>query len=177
MLIVTAGLPGSGKSTIAEVVANRLGLVLLSVDPIEAAILAAGIDPDQPTGLAAYLVAEKMAEAALTTGRGVIIDAVNAVEPAREQWMRLAAEQNTPIRFVEVVCSDPDLHRERLASRQHRLAHLAGSESHAVEQSLDEWEPWGVATGSVPRTTIDSARPLGVNVEQALKFLDIAPAG
>jgi predicted kinase len=177
MLIVTAGLPGSGKSTIAEVVANRLGLVLLSVDPIEAAILAAGIDPDQPTGLAAYLVAEKLAEGALANGSGVIIDAVNAVEPAREQWMRLAAEQNTPIRFIEVVCSDPELHRERLESRSHRLAHLAGSDAHAVEQSLDEWEPWGVTTGSVPRTTIDSALPLGTNVEQAVSFLDVPPAG
>ena len=33
MLVVTAGLPASGKSTIAEVVGNRLGLPVLSVDP------------------------------------------------------------------------------------------------------------------------------------------------
>ena len=73
MLIVTAGLPGAGKSTIAEVVGNRLGLTLLSVDPIEAAILSAGIDSEQPTGLAAYLVAEAMAEGVLATGRGVCL--------------------------------------------------------------------------------------------------------
>jgi len=62
LLVVTAGLPAAGKSTIAEVVGNRLGLPILSVDPIEAAILSAGIDSAQPTGLAAYLVAETMAE-------------------------------------------------------------------------------------------------------------------
>ena len=171
MLIVMAGLPGVGKSTIAEVIGNRLGLSVLSVDPIESAILAAGIDPDQPTGLAAYLVAEKMAEGELSNGRGVIVDAVNAVEPAREQWMRLAAEQSTPIHFVEVMCSDPELHRSRLESRSHRLADPAGNDSYAVEQSLDEWEAWGVTTGSVSRTTVDSAQPLGVNVEQVLAFL------
>ena len=39
VLIVTAGLPGSGKSTIAEIIAGRLGAAAISVDPIEAAIL------------------------------------------------------------------------------------------------------------------------------------------
>lgn len=173
MLIVTAGLPGAGKSTIAEVVANRLGVSVLSVDPIESAILAAGIDADQPTGLAAYLVAERLAESELAAGRGVIIDAVNAVEPAREQWVRLAAEQKTPVRFIEVVCTDPELHRERLEARSRRLADDAGSSaSYAVEQSLEEWEPWTGASAAIPRITIDSAQPLGVNVEQALAFLD-----
>lgn len=171
MLIVTAGLPGAGKSTIAEVVANRLGAPVVSVDPIESAILSAGMDADQPTGLAAYLVAETIAESVLSTGGSVIVDAVNAVEPAREQWVRLAARQQTPIKFLEVICSDPEVHRTRLANRDRRLAHLAEPTWHAVEQALDEWEAWAGPTGAVPRVTLDSVRPLGVNVEQALAFL------
>ena len=78
VLIVTAGLPGSGKSTIAEIIAGRLGATAISVDPIEGAILKAGIDSDQPTGLAAYLVAERMAEQVLVSGHSVVVDAVNA---------------------------------------------------------------------------------------------------
>jgi hypothetical protein len=42
-----------------------MGVPVVSVDPIETAILAAGIDADQPTGLAAYLVAEAFADAVL----------------------------------------------------------------------------------------------------------------
>lgn len=168
LLVVTAGLPAAGKSTIAEVVGNRLGMPVLSVDPIEVAILSAGIDAQQPTGLAAYLVAEAMAEGVLASGRGVVIDAVNAVEPAREQWVRLAARQNAVLRFVEVVCSDPEIHRERLANRAGR--HAADA-AFAVEQSLDEWEPFQGESAAVPRVTLDSVRPLGVNIEQALAFL------
>ncbi|HWH27042.1 MAG TPA: AAA family ATPase [Pseudolysinimonas sp.] len=171
MLIVTAGLPASGKSTIAEIVGNRLSIPVLSVDPIEAAILDAGIDSDQPTGLAAYLVAERLAQAQLGMGHSVIIDAVNAVEPAREQWVRLATEQGTPIRFLEVVCSDPDVHRERLRARRLAAPHSQAAH-HAVEQSLDEWEPWTGPTGGVPRVTLDSMLPLGVNVDQAVAFLE-----
>lgn len=173
MLIVTAGLPATGKSTIAEVVGNRIGAPVVSVDPIESAILSAGIDADQPTGLAAYLVAETIAESVLAGGGSVIVDAVNAVEPAREQWVKLAARQQVPIKFVEVVCSDPELHRTRLASRDRRLTNLSEPTWHAVEQSLDEWEAWTGATGAVPRITLDSAQPLGVNVEHALAFLEL----
>lgn len=169
LLVVTAGLPASGKSTIAEVVGNRLGLPVLSVDPIEAAILSAGIEAEQPTGLAAYLVAVAMAEGVLASGRGVVIDAVNAVDPARDQWVKLAARQDATLRFLEVVCSDPEIHRERLASRTGR--HAAVDTAYAVEQSLAEWEPWTGDAAAVPRVTLDSVRPLGVNVEQALGFL------
>jgi predicted kinase len=169
LLIVTAGLPAAGKSTIAEVVGNRLGLPVFSVDPIETAILSAGIDAEQPTGLAAYLVAETMAEAVLANGRGVVIDAVNAVEPAREQWVKLAARQNVMLRFLEVICSDPEVHRERLAARAGRHAKIDAA--FAVEQSLEEWEPWTGESAAVPRVTLDSVRPLGVNIEQALAFL------
>lgn len=174
LLVVTAGLPAAGKSTIAEVVGNRLGLPVLSVDPIESAILSAGIDASQPTGLAAYLVAEAMAEGVLANGGGVVIDAVNAVEPARDQWVKLAARQGAMLRFLEVVCSDPEVHRERLAARagRHAVADTAYADTaYAVEQSLDEWEPWTGDAAAVPRITLDSVLPLGVNIEQALTFL------
>ncbi len=114
------------------------------------------------------LVAETMAESVLSGGRGVVIDAVNAVEPAREQWVKLAARQNAVLRFIEVVCSDPEVHRERLQARAGR--HAADA-SYAVEQSLEEWEPFQGESASIPRVTLDSVRPLGVNIEQALAFL------
>jgi predicted kinase len=170
-LIVMAGLPGAGKSTIAEVVGNRLALPVVSVDPLESAILSAGIERDQPTGLAAYLVAETIAEAVLAGGAGVIVDAVNAVEPAREQWARLGRRQSVPVKFIEVVCSDPELHRARLEKRNRELPHLAEPTWHAVEQRTDEWETWSGSSAVVPRITLDSVQPLGVNVEQALGFI------
>src|ERR1700742_1731651 len=114
MLIAMAGLPGAGKSTVAEVIGNRLGFAVLSVDPIESALLSAGLDSDQPTGRAAYLVAEAIADAALANGQSIIVDAVNAVDPAREQWVELAEKHGEKLKFIEVVRSDTEVHRERL---------------------------------------------------------------
>ena len=172
MLVAMAGLPGSGKSAIAEAVGARLLKPVVSVDPIESAILRAGIDADQPTGLAAYLVAETLAENVLRAGHGVIIDAVNAVDPAREQWVALAARSGQPLRFIEVICSDVAVHRSRLEARQRNLPHMAEPTWFAVEQSLDEYAPWSGASGAVHRLTLDSIEPLDILVERALDFLE-----
>lgn len=166
-----AGLPGAGKTTIAALVGRRLGVATVSVDPLESAILTAGIDPDQPTGLAAYLVAETLADAVLAAGQTVIVDAVNAVAPAREQWVRLAAKHGVPLRFVEVECSDPEIHRQRLEKRRRNLAHLSEPTWHAVEQSLEEYAEWAGEAALAPRVTLDSVHPIPANAERAIAFV------
>ncbi|MFF1572006.1 AAA family ATPase [Leifsonia sp. NPDC058292] len=166
VLIAMAGLPGSGKSTLAEIIAARLGATTVSVDPIEASILKAGIDSDQPTGLAAYLVAETMAEQVLLSGHSVVVDAVNAVEPARLQWRDLAERTDVKLRVIEVVCSDDALHQSRLAKRSPVLS------AYAVEQSIEDYSEWRGACAAMPRVTIDTVAPLGENVEIALAFLE-----
>ena len=166
-----AGLPGSGKSTIAEVIGETLSKPIVSVDPIESSILRAGIDPDQPTGLAAYLVAETLAESVIRAGRGLIVDAVNAVDPAREQWVNLAARLDEPLKFVEVVCSDPAVHRARLEARGRNLPNLTEPTWFAVEQSLDEYADWTGPSAGIDRITVDTVEPLEVVVERVLAFL------
>ncbi|RZS67797.1 putative kinase [Agromyces ramosus] len=170
-LIVMAGLPGAGKSTIGEIVGARLGATVVSVDPIESAILRAGIDADQPTGLAAYLVAEEIAEKELDSGRTVIVDAVNAAEAARLQWRDLAARADVRLRVIEVVCSDESLHRARLEKRERGLPHLEETTWRAVEQSLEGYAPWTGPSSALPRVTIDSVESLGSNVDAALAFI------
>ncbi len=171
VLIAMAGLPGAGKSTIAEILGARLGATIVSVDPIESAILSAGIDSDQPTGLAAYLVAETMAEQVLLSGRSVIVDAVNAVEPARLQWRDLAARADVKLRIIEVVCSDQALHKARLEKRVRNLPELDETSWYAVEQSVEEYDEWRGPSAALPRVTVDTTATLGENVETALAFL------
>ncbi|HWU48175.1 MAG TPA: ATP-binding protein [Humibacter sp.] len=171
VLIVMAGLPGAGKSTIAEVVGARLNATIVSVDPIESAILHAGIDADQPTGLAAYLVAETMAEQVISSGRTVIVDAVNAVEPARLQWRDLASRSDVSLRVIEVMCSDPELHRKRLSKRVRNLPHVDEVTWRAVEQSLEDYREWNGECAAMPRITLDTVAPLGHNVDAALAFI------
>lgn len=166
MLIVLAGLPGTGKSAIAESVARVLPALVVSVDPIEAALRQAGIEATQPTGLAAYLVAEVVVERALAADLNVLVDAVNAVEPARQQWRALAGRRQVALRIIEVVCSDPLLHRQRLEQRRRDLPHLPEPTWQEVVRRRREYAPW-----SDDRLILDTVHALERNVESAIRYL------
>lgn len=162
MLIVMAGLPGAGKSAVASRVAYRLGCVLVSVDPIEVAMWRSGIDRSQPTGLAAYVVAETIAREQLRLGQTVILDAVNDAEAARQEWVDLASEFEESAFFVEVYCSDRTEHRRRLESRKRGPGFPEPSWESLAErrERLDAWIE--------PRLRLDSIDALDANVTELL---------
>ncbi len=171
MLVVMAGLPGAGKSTLARALALETGAVLLSVDTVEAAMWRAGaggpVHPSVPSGLAAYGVVQAQTGELLAAGHTVIADAVNAVEPARAAWRDLAAEHGAPIRWIEVTCSDPTVHRERLAGRGTRYAGFA--EPTWAEVAARTMEVW-----SDDRLVLDTSRSLDGLVDAALAYVSQA---
>ncbi len=162
-LIVLAGLPGVGKSSIARVLAARLEATWLRVDRIEAALLRAGLAPSFETGLAAYLAANDLASEHLQLGRTVIVDAVNGVEPAREMWRALALRWAVPLRVVEITCSDPAEHRRRVESRAPGTPPLRTPSWDEVVRR--EYRPWEESILS-----LDGIDPVAKNVERIVAY-------
>lgn len=149
-LIVMSGLPGSGKSTIAAGLSKALAAPVVSVDPIEAAMWAAGIARDQ-TGIAAYQVARAVASENLKLGQTVLIDAVNPVEAARDMWRETAAARAVPLHFIEVQCRDVQVHQARIAQRVRNIQGMAEVTWADVQKRREEYEAW---TG--PRLVLDT---------------------
>lgn len=143
-----------------------LGCAVLSVDPVEAAIWRAGVSRDQPTGLAAYIVVEALAAEQLALGHDVIVDAVNAVEPAREQWRQLAGRTDARLQFVEVRCSDVSEHRRRLEQRQRGIDGMPEPDWDSVQARRPGFDDWGD-----DRLVLDSMAPLADNLRLALDHL------
>jgi len=141
-LIAMAGLPGVGKSTVARGLAARFPAALVNVDDVESALLRAEFERSFATGLAAYLVAEQVADANLALGQHVVVDAANYVSYARAMWTSLAASHRVPLLFVEVVCTDLAVHAERLASRP-LVPGLPRLTIDDVVVRYAETEPWG----------------------------------
>ena len=112
-----SGLPGVGKSAIADALAVHMSAVVVSVDELEAAMLRSGIERSFETGLAAYNAGATIAAHQLRLGVTVIADAANYLEVGRQIWCSAAEAAGAGIRAIEVVCSDERLHRERLAAR------------------------------------------------------------
>ena len=143
-LIAMAGLPGSGKSTIARELSRRLPAMLLSIDPIEAALRRSGWRKEQ-IGRTGYFIAEGLAIETLQNGQSVIIDAVNPIQAARDMWVKVAQDRAVPLTFIEVVCGDPDLHRQRIESRVRGIEGLTEVRWDRVLKRQDEYQPWSNA--------------------------------
>ena len=170
-LIVMSGLPGSGKSTIAERLAERLKLPVLSVDPIESAIIRAGIPRSFETGLAAYLVAEALASEQLKFGNSVIIDAVNAEEEGKDVWRGLARRHGLELTVLQVIVSDRAQHRQRIESRVrglHGISEVTWDQVEARERVYTAWREKVL--------TLDSSRDVETAVEEALHFIAAQPS-
>jgi predicted kinase len=142
VLIVISGLPGTGKSAVAAVLADRLRAVHLSIDPIEDALLGAGLARSWETGVAAYEAARVMAERNLTLGRSVVVDAVNDSEPARETWRVAASNARADLAFVLLTLDDSVEHRRRLEGRVRELAHVPEPSWEDVLARAATYAPW-----------------------------------
>ncbi len=149
MLILFAGLPGTGKTTISRAVAHALAATLLRVDIVEQAIRDAGVLAGT-VGASGYVVAQALAGANLSDGRVVVADCVNPVAASREGWRAVAARAAVRLIEVEVVCSDAQEHRRRVEGRVSDIPGLVPPSWETI-QRLD-YELWDRS-----RLVIDSA--------------------
>jgi predicted kinase len=166
MLIVVSGLPGTGKSALADRIGQELGAVVLSVDPIEAAMLESGIEQSFATGYAAYRIVSTIVEANLALGQTLIIDAVSSVAAAKAWWPVLASTAGVSLAIIECICSDSELHRSRLEARVRGIGSFPEPSWDDVERRRQEWVPW-----TIPQLVVDAVAPLDVNVAKALAYV------
>lgn len=115
-LIVVAGAPGTGKSTLARALAGPLDAVVLSTDDVRAELAVAGEISGAPGTLGAGLyraeniaaVYDALLERAHRTvslGRSVLLDGTWGDPRQRDRVRALAAQSSCPL--TELVCAAP----------------------------------------------------------------------
>ncbi|MFI7340152.1 AAA family ATPase [Streptomyces sp. NPDC050085] len=139
MLIVIGGLPATGKTTLARLLAAQIGGVHLRIDTIEQAIVRSGL-AHHPIGPAGYVVGYALAEEYLHQGLTVIAESVNPLAVTRNSWRDVGVKAAVPVAEVEVICSAPAEHRRRATSRSVDVPDLPLPD---WQQILDrDYEPW-----------------------------------
>lgn len=166
-----AGLPGTGKSTLAARLARALNGVVLSKDTVRAALFpGAALDcssaQDEIAMAALYAAAEYLLKQ--YAERPVFIDGRTFSKPGQlDAPFALAAKVKLPVRVIECVCA-PEVAEARIAA-----AHAAGThEAPNRAPGLHATARAAAVPLSVPRLTLDTGVRALVECEaRALEYL------
>lgn len=152
-LVLVAGLPGTGKTTLSRTLAGQAGLRVIRSDLVRKEL--AGLEPELSAaapfgeGLyaparteAVYAECRRRAEAILSEGGRVLVDASFSTEANRRRFLDLARQWGAPVRFL--FChADPTVVRRRLEGRRGDASDAGWS---IYVQAAEHWEPPGEET-------------------------------
>jgi predicted kinase len=147
LLVLITGLPGSGKSTMAEVAGQALGAPVLGHDwamsglrpfpEVQEALDAMGVRGHRGVG---WSLLWALARAQLRRGSSVVLDGV-ARQPEVDGTRQVASEEGAGAVVVMTSCGDATLHRSRVEGRQRAIPNWYELDWDHVEQARSSWVP------------------------------------
>ena len=166
--IIFSGVPGTGKSTLAEAIGKKFGISVFAKDWLEATLLRCGLQStqtDQTLGFAGYELLTILAQRQLMLGQSVILDSVAASQNIRHTWKELASQYQAHLYVIECVCSEPSVHRARLKERRRNIPGWHELEWSEVERVQGYYLPW-----EGEHLVLDMIHPMNGNILKAQTY-------
>jgi predicted kinase len=175
MIIAIAGLPGTGKTTLAVELARHLSpVLLLSKDRVRHALF--GTEHTLYTREQDDFCVEKMFDTAAWQWRHfpattVILDGRTWSRAYQVQQLRaFATDQRQNLLLLECVC-DTAIAEARLHDDHRRGGHPAGNRTPELHHQLAA----AADPISGPKLLLDTEKPVATNIETVLRHLETAP--
>jgi predicted kinase len=172
-VVVFTGVPGCGKSTLADVIARDFGAPVVNWD-----WLVAGLTPFEEVQTVldnmerdryrdvGYSLMSQLVEQQLRNCQSVVTDCV-VRERARARWTQIAQKYGAPMHVVECICSDVDVHRSRVVGRDRAIPGWNELEWEWVENSRRMYEPL-----PCEKLVLDAVEPVADNLARVRAYLE-----
>ena len=162
-VIIIGGLPGTGKTTIANSLSKSINVPVFTKDTLEAAVVRRGLASSQSLNGVGYELMAVLASNELRQGRSSILDCIASAERVKKFWGFLINEKSS---YIECVCSDIDIHRERLKNRKRNIPNWYELNWKDVLKIKEVYKPW-----SEERLVLDTIENLQSNVGKAKEYV------
>lgn len=140
VLVVLAGLPGTGKTTVAKMLAKRIRAAHLRTDVIAGPMLRSRLTEDPASaGRVAYDIACEVATETLQAGVSVVVDGVHATHELRAQWLGISNEVGAPLIQLETRLTNEFEHRRRV-ERRRASGHLGPTWQQVQATNYHPWD-------------------------------------
>jgi predicted kinase len=141
LLVVVAGRPGTGKTTLAKRLAAELHAAYLRIDVIVLPMLDAALTDDEARGAdIGYEIARGIARENLANGVPVVVDGLHAAYARRQGWREVAAATGIRVEFLETYLSDEREHQRRVVQRTSDGSEYPGPSWDTIQKLA--YEPW-----------------------------------
>ncbi len=163
-LILFSGMPGSGKTTLARMVARRLGVPAFAKDRVQRVLRDHNL-AEASTGDGYYIILDQ-ADEQLSLGLSVILDATFPLDHFRTVASEIAARHRSKFVALYCYCSDDNIWRERMTQRVQYVPGWKPVGWSDVQRMRDYYQPWNDNA-----LHLDSLYPPENNLPLALDYI------
>lgn len=117
-IIIIGGIPGAGKSTLAKALSKELNIPAFAKDELEAAVARRGLCNNKETQGVGFEIMAVIAKNQIENNNSAIFDFIASKSRITERWPELLESE---IKYIECICSNEEIHKERIQSRNRNI--------------------------------------------------------
>jgi predicted kinase len=164
VLYIFSGLPGTGKSTLSKIIAQKYNAMYIRIDTVEQGIRELCKYNVRGEG---YRLSYRIVEDNLKIGHNVVADSCNPISLTRKEWENIAMRNNCKYINIEIMCSNENEHKKRIETRGNEIEGLKlPTWEEITKREYDTWKNERIVVDTSNKNIEDSMKELIFKIEE-----------